>query len=249
MSSCFSATAPAATTSLGGFRSATTLSGPTFRTSSQSSRPIRGSRPLPSPSGTARSAAVRTSDIQAVRSSDRRSTDTSSVSCVPGTPSVACYLGSFMGGLLTTGSMTVRVLLADEHALFREAVKIILDSQPDLQVVAEVRNGLEAVAEARQTRPHVAVLSADISSLDVGETTRMIKESLPGCGVLIVAARENLATLVASFEGGANGYLTQDDGLDQLVHATRAVTRGETLVPARMLGPLLTRLIQRRRDE
>ena len=154
-----------------------------------------------------------------------------------------------MGALLTTGSMTVRVLLADEHALFREAVKIILDSQPDLQVVAEVRNGLEAVAEARQTRPHVAVLSADISSLDVGETTRMIKESLPGCGVLIVAARENLATLVASFEGGANGYLTQDDGLDQLVHATRAVTRGETLVPARMLGPLLTRLIQRRRDE
>jgi DNA-binding NarL/FixJ family response regulator len=154
-----------------------------------------------------------------------------------------------MGGLLTTGSMTVRVLLADEHALFREAVKIILDSQPDLQVVAEVRNGLEAVAEARLTRPHVAVLSADITSLDVGETTRMIKESLPGCGVLIVAARENLATLVASFEGGANGYLTKDDGLDQLVHATRAVTRGETLVPARMLGPLLTRLIQRRRDE
>jgi DNA-binding NarL/FixJ family response regulator len=145
--------------------------------------------------------------------------------------------------------MKIRVLLADEHALFREAVKIILDSQPDLQVVAQARDGLEAIAEAGRARPHVAILSADLSPLDVGETTRMIRETLRGCRVLILAVREDLDTLVASFEGGAHGYLTKEDGLDQLVEATRAVTSGETLVPARMLGPLLTRLIHRRKDE
>jgi DNA-binding NarL/FixJ family response regulator len=150
---------------------------------------------------------------------------------------------------LTEGSTTIRVLLADEHALFREAVKIILDYQPDLQVVAQARDGLEAIAEAGRARPHVAIMSAEISPLDVGETTRMIRETLPGCSVLILAVQEDLDTLVAAFEGGAHGYLTKEDGLDQLVEATRAVTRGETLVPARMLGPLLTRLIDRRRDE
>src|SRR5436189_3988771 len=123
-----------------------------------------------------------------------------------------------MGGvLLTVGTTTIRVLLADEHALFREAVEIILDSHPDLQVVAQARDGLEAIAEAGRVRPHVAILSADISPLDVGETTRMIRETLPGCSVLVLAVREDLDTLVASFEGGASGYLTKEDGLDQLV--------------------------------
>lgn len=150
---------------------------------------------------------------------------------------------------MTAGSTTIRVLLADEHALFREAVKIILDSQPDLQVVAQARDGLEAIAEAGRARPHVAIMSAEMSPLDVGETTRMIRKAFPGCSVLILAVREDLNSLVASFEGGAHGYLTKEDGLDQLVKATRAVTRGETLVPARMLGPLLTRLIDRKRDE
>jgi DNA-binding NarL/FixJ family response regulator len=92
-------------------------------------------------------------------------------------------------------------------------------------------------------------MSAEMSPLDVGETTRMIRKAFPGCSVLILAVREDLNSLVASFEGGAHGYLTKEDGLDQLVKATRAVTRGETLVPARMLGPLLTRLIDRKRDE
>jgi DNA-binding NarL/FixJ family response regulator len=150
---------------------------------------------------------------------------------------------------MTGGTAKIRVLLADEHALFREAVTIILDSQPDLRVVAQARDGLEAIAEAGRTRPHVAIVSANITPLDVGETTRMLRETPPGCRVLILASQEDLDTLVASFEGGAHGYLTKEDGLDRLVDATRAVTRGETLVPHRMLGPLLTRLIDRRRDE
>jgi DNA-binding NarL/FixJ family response regulator len=144
---------------------------------------------------------------------------------------------------------TIRVLLAHEHALLREAVKIILDSRPDLQVVAQARDGLEAIAEVGRSRPRVAILSAEIPPLDVRETTRMIRETLPECSVLILAVRENLDILVASFEGGAHGYLTKEDGLDRLVDATRAVAGGETLVPARMLGPLLHRLIDGRRDE
>jgi DNA-binding NarL/FixJ family response regulator len=143
----------------------------------------------------------------------------------------------------------IRVLLADKQALFREAVKIVLEAQRDFSVVAEAGDALNAVAEAKRTRPHVALVDAELPKLTVEELTRTIKSSVPECAVVLLSPRAELETLVSSMEAGASGYLTKDSGLDQLVEATRAVHGGETRVPSMMLGPLLGRLIHRRRDE
>jgi len=143
----------------------------------------------------------------------------------------------------------IRVLLADEQALFREAVKMVLEAEPDFSVVAEAGDALHAVAEARRTRPDIALVDAELPTLTVEELTRRIKSSVPDCGVMLLSPRAELGTLVSSMEAGASGYLTKDSGLDQLVEATRAVHRGETRVPSKLLGPLLGRLIHRRRDE
>lgn len=143
----------------------------------------------------------------------------------------------------------IRVLLADEQALFREAVKVVLEAQSDFSVVAQAGDALYALAEAKRTRPHIALVDAELPNLTVKELIWRIKSSVPECGVLLLSPREELGTLVSSMEAGASGYLTKNSGLDQLVEATRAVHRGETLVPSKMLGPLLDRLIHRGRDE
>ena len=143
----------------------------------------------------------------------------------------------------------IRVLLADEQALFREAVKMVLEAGRDFSVVAEARDALQAVAEARRMRPDIALVDAELPSLTSEELTRRIKSSVPECGVVLLSPRAELGTLVSSMEAGASGYLTKDSGLDQLVEVTRAVHLGETRVPSKMLGPLLSRLIHRRRDE
>jgi DNA-binding NarL/FixJ family response regulator len=143
----------------------------------------------------------------------------------------------------------IRVLLADEQALFREAVKIVLEAQRDFSVVAQAGDAVYAVAEAERTRPDIALVDTELPNLGVEELTRRIKRSVPECGVVLLSPRAELGTLVSSMEAGASGYLTKDSGLDQLVEAARAVHRGETLVPSKMLGPLLDRLIHRGRDE
>ncbi len=143
----------------------------------------------------------------------------------------------------------VRVLIADPHSLFREALVTALAGEPDLEVVGEARDGLEAVAEAAHTEPEVAVLDVDLPNCDGVRATRLIRERLPGCRVVVLAAEEDHETLADAIHAGANGYLTKASPLTDLVEAIRAVHRGDTLVPARMLGDLLSRLIDRRQQQ
>jgi len=143
----------------------------------------------------------------------------------------------------------LRILLADEQSLFREAVRVVLQAQPDVEVVAEARDGLQAVAEAVQTSPDVALLDINLPNCDGVRATYLIKERLPDCRVLVLTGEEDQDKLVEALEAGASGYLTKECPLAELLQATVAVHRGETLIPPRMLGPLLGRLIRRRREQ
>ena len=143
----------------------------------------------------------------------------------------------------------IRILLADQHALFREALRTGLENEQDLRVVSQARTGAEAVTEADRTIPHVAIVDADLPAGDAAATIAEIKERLPRCGVLVLGADEDSRRLVDLLDAGANGYLTKEAPLAELVDATRAVHQGDTLIPQRMLGPLLTALLQRRREQ
>lgn len=143
----------------------------------------------------------------------------------------------------------IRVMLADQHALFREAVRKVLESEAEILVVAEARDGGEAISEAERTLPHVAILDVDLPMSDGSQTTAAIKAAVPGCRVLVLSAREDYRGLVEVLDAGASGYITRESPLAQLIDATRAVHRGDTLVPPAMLGPLLNGLLRRKRDQ
>lgn len=147
------------------------------------------------------------------------------------------------------GQDPIRILLADQHALFREAVRSGLKGEQDLQVVGEARNGPEAVAEAKRSLPDVAILDADLPITNGVHTTSLIKEQAPSCRILVLSANEDHQSLFEALDAGSSGYMTKEAPLADLIHAIRAVHQGDTLVPPRMLGPLLTTLLRRKKEQ
>jgi DNA-binding NarL/FixJ family response regulator len=154
-------------------------------------------------------------------------------------------IGEHMAG----GQRSIRILLADQHALFREAVRSGLEAEPDFQVIGEARNGPEAVAEAERSLPDVAIIDADLPITNGVHTTSLIKEQAPHCRVLLLSANEDYRSLAEVLDAGASGYLTKEAPLADLIQAVRAVYEGDTLVPPRMLGPLLTTLLRRKKEQ
>jgi DNA-binding NarL/FixJ family response regulator len=143
----------------------------------------------------------------------------------------------------------VRVLLADEQALFREAVRLVLDGESDIDVVAEAQDGLQAVAEAERTLPDVALLDAGLPKCDGIQAAWLIRRRVPGCQIVIVTGREDPNFVERALEVGVRGFITRASRLSQLITITRAVHRGETIVPSTMLSELLGRLMHRRREQ
>jgi two-component system NarL family response regulator len=150
---------------------------------------------------------------------------------------------------MAKGQRRVRVLLADEQSLFREAVRVVLETQKDLEVVGEAHDGPEALSEAERSRPDVVLIDLGASPVEGLHAISRISERVPGCRIIAMVPQEDLSTLIDALEAGASGYLAKDCPLAHLIHAVRAVCGGETLVPPRMLGPLLGRLIRRRREQ
>jgi DNA-binding NarL/FixJ family response regulator len=133
--------------------------------------------------------------------------------------------------------------------LFREAVRSVLEAEPDVAVVADAGDGLSAMMEVGRTRPDCVLLDSALGTVDGIKATRMIKDRLPDCAVIVLAADEDPEVLLASIEAGATGFLTKGVPIDELIDAVRAACRGETMIPPRMLSDLLHRLLYRRKEQ
>jgi DNA-binding NarL/FixJ family response regulator len=143
----------------------------------------------------------------------------------------------------------VRILVADEQTLFREALKVFLSGEEDLVVVAEAQDGLRAVGEAERWGPDVAILGTNLPNCDGIGATALIKERVPGCRVLLLADVEDQATLIEALEAGASGFLTKESPMAELVEAMHALARGAVVIPPDMMPPLLSGLLHRRREQ
>jgi DNA-binding NarL/FixJ family response regulator len=143
----------------------------------------------------------------------------------------------------------IRIVLADEQSLFREAVRSVLEKEPDLEVVGEAWDGLQAVAEAERSRPDVVLLDAALPNGDGIRAAELIRNRLPDTRILILCEADDDRVLVDALEAGANGFLSKGSPLSDLMEATRSLFRGEILIPPSMMGSLLARLIRRRRTQ
>ena len=143
----------------------------------------------------------------------------------------------------------IRIMIADGHALFREAIRSAMESESSFEVVAMAANGDEAIEQAESIKPEIVFLDRDLSQTDGVEATRRIKTRVPECRVILLAAEADHQGLLNALEAGADGYLTKDCALSELIHAARAVHSGDVLIPGWMLGGLLSRLMRRRKTQ
>jgi DNA-binding NarL/FixJ family response regulator len=143
----------------------------------------------------------------------------------------------------------IRILLTGHHALLRDAIRSALENEPDIVTVAESQPGRAAVAEAERVRPDVALLEVVLPRGEGIRAVREIGERVPECRILLLCDGEHQKVLIEGLEAGAHGYVSKESPLSDLVDATRAVSRGESVIPPRMLGRLISNLIERRREQ
>jgi two-component system nitrate/nitrite response regulator NarL len=139
-------------------------------------------------------------------------------------------------------SEPIRVLLADDHTLFRQGLRRLLADHPRLKIVGEAANADEAVREARRLKPDVILMDLHMPGGGGIEATRILRGELPNVGVLMLTVSENEEDLLAALRAGAKGYILKTSDFDQLLRSLDTVAAGQAALAPEMTTKLLTQL-------
>ena len=146
----------------------------------------------------------------------------------------------------------IRILLADDHTVVRKGLRLLLESQPEFQVIADAANGREAVAMAEEHKPDVVVMDVAMPTLNGIEAARQISMRLPYCAVVFLSMHSDESYVLKALKAGARAYLLKDSAEHDLINAVKAVSVGKSFFsPAisRMLVEDYMRQMQERKLE
>jgi DNA-binding NarL/FixJ family response regulator len=135
-----------------------------------------------------------------------------------------------------------RLILADDHHLLRRGFKSLLSGEPDLEVVGEASNGLQAIEMCRRLDPDLILMDVRMPEMDGITATRRIKDERPGVGILMVTMHENPDYLLEALNAGAAGYVLKDAPGDRLISAVHRTLNGESPLNQELATLLLRRL-------
>ncbi len=140
----------------------------------------------------------------------------------------------------------IHILIAEDHSIVRDGLRMLLQSEPDLVVVAEAENGREAVVRAKETQPDLAILDLSMPDLSGLEATRLIIAESPQTRVLILTMHDSDEYFFRALQAGASGYVLKKAATQDLIAAVRAVARGEAFlypsVAKKLIGDYLHRV-------
>ncbi|WP_249998108.1 response regulator transcription factor [Actinoplanes sp. M2I2] len=139
---------------------------------------------------------------------------------------------------------TVRVLLVDDQALFREALAVLLSAHPGLSVVGEAGDGAEAVRRVAELSPDVVLMDLRMPVLDGVAATRRLRDEHPATRVIALTTFDDDADVFAALRAGAVGYLLKDVSSERLVEAVRAAARGESVLQPSVAAKVVARFAQ-----
>jgi len=140
---------------------------------------------------------------------------------------------------------TIRLLLADDHAVVRSGLRMLLEAQPDFEIVGEAETGTSAVAMVRELRPDAVLMDIQMPDLNGIEATKIIKEMSPKTAVLALTMHEDDHYFFEMLHAGASGYVLKRAAPDELVQAIRTVCRGDVYLHPTMAKRLVIDYLNR----
>ena len=123
--------------------------------------------------------------------------------------------------------MSIRIVLADDHAIVRNGLRSLLQQQTDMEIVGEATDGLEAVQVTKEKQPHVIIMDASMPTLNGIEATRQLRAQLFGVRIICLSMHSESQFVSAMLEAGASGYLLKDCAGEELVRSIRIVMAGQ----------------------
>jgi DNA-binding NarL/FixJ family response regulator len=139
----------------------------------------------------------------------------------------------------------MRILIADDHGIVRSGVKLLLDRQPDMEVVAEADDGVDALEQAVRLKPDVAVLDVSMPRMTGLQATHEIKRQSPDTQILILSMHDDERYLFEALRAGASGYVLKRAADKDLVDAIRAASRGEPFLTSAAQQTLIRDFLER----
>lgn len=143
----------------------------------------------------------------------------------------------------------LRVMVVDDHELFRNGLRRLLSAEEGLEVVADARRGDEAVRKAAELRPDVIVMDVHMPGMSGIDATREVLAASPGTGIVILTISDNDHEVLGAVRAGASGYVLKRSTLAEITGAIRAVGSGESSIATRVTGGLLERIRRQGAEE
>ncbi len=141
----------------------------------------------------------------------------------------------------------MRILIADDHGIVRGGMKLLIDRQPDMEVVAEAGDGVEAFEEALRTKPDLCVMDVSMPRMTGLQAARQIRAHLPETQVLALSMHDDERYVFDALKAGASGYVLKSAADEDLVAACRAAMRGESFLYAGVASALVRDFLDRMR--
>ena len=138
----------------------------------------------------------------------------------------------------------IRVLIVDDHALYRRGLLTVLGTEDGIEVVGEAADGIEAVDQAEETLPDVIVMDVSMPKRGGIDACRVIKQRVPSARILMLTSSDDEANLFEAVRAGANGYLLKDVPPEEVAAGIRGVFHGQSLLSPMMATKLLTEFAQ-----
>jgi DNA-binding NarL/FixJ family response regulator len=138
----------------------------------------------------------------------------------------------------------IRVLIVDDHALYRRGLLTVLETEEGIEVVGEAADGIEAVDQAEEMLPDVIVMDVGMPKRGGIDACRVIKQRVPSARILMLTSSDDEANLFEAVRAGANGYLLKDVPPEEVAAGIRAVHHGQSLLSPMMAAKLLTEFAQ-----
>lgn len=144
---------------------------------------------------------------------------------------------------------TIRVLIADDHHLVRSGLAALVSNEPDMEVVAEACDGVEAVEKARQRSPRVVIMDINMPRMDGIEATAQITKAVPAPRVLVLTQFEHEEYIKRVVQSGASGYILKNSVVEDLHNAIRALARGEQYFAPKISQLMVESYVRKATDE